>query len=122
MQNKTIKSLEGQEEVHTGDTFSRAFHFLGSDSRRLQQDSSSTVSTRTGLPQNELKCASGSYKSRANFELSLGFSFFSRCQEKNEFGWLSKIIFLNPGEYNLFIDSKIRFSLTKILFGKTTIK
>ena len=46
------------EEVHTGDTLPRAFCFLGSDSRLLQRDSSSTVSTRTGLPQNELKCAS----------------------------------------------------------------
>ena len=57
------------EEVHTGDTFPRAFCFLGSDSRCLQRDSSSTVSTRTGLPQNELKCAStfGSHKLRTNF-------------------------------------------------------
>ena len=81
------------EEVHTGDTFPRAFCFLESDSRRLQRDSSSTVSTRTGLPQNELKCAStfGSHKTRTNFELSRRLSFFSRCQEKNEFGWLSKL-------------------------------
>ena len=57
------------EEVHTGDTFPRAFCFLGSDSRRLQWDSSSTVCTRTGLPQNELKCAStfSSHKLRTNF-------------------------------------------------------
>ena len=52
------KKYERMEEVHTGDTFPRAFCFLESDSRRLQRDSSSTVSTRTGLPQNELKCAS----------------------------------------------------------------
>ena len=66
------------EEVHTGDTLPRAFRFLGSDSRRLQRDSSSMVSTRTGLSQNKLKCAStfGSHKSRMNFELSRRFLFF----------------------------------------------
>ena len=87
-----IKSLEGQEEIHTGDTLPRAFRFLGSDSRRLQRDSSSTVSTRTGLPQNELKCAStfGSHKPRTNFELSEDFCFSKDVRRKINFGWLSK--------------------------------
>ena len=75
---KTIKSLEGQEEVHTGDTLPRAFRFLGSDSRRLQRDSSSTVSTRTGFPQNELRVLALLIltKPRTNFELSGRFLFF----------------------------------------------
>ena len=83
---KTIKSLEGQEEVHTGDTLPRAFCFLGSDSRRLQRDSSSTVSTRTSLPQNELKCASTLCSHKRILNSSRIFVFSQDAKRKTNLG------------------------------------
>ena len=52
----------------------------------------------------------------------LGFSFSLKMPREKRIWVALKIILWNPGEYNLFIDSKIRVSLTKTLFGKTTIK
>ena len=59
--------------------------------------------------------------SQMNFEL-IGFSFSLKMPGEKQIWVALKIILWNPGEYNLFIDSKIRVSLTKTLFGKTTIK
>ena len=55
------------------------------------------------------------------FELSERFCFSKDARRKTNLGDSQNYLIRNPGEYNLFIDSKIRVSLTKILFGKTTI-
>ena len=86
------------EEVHTGDTFPRAFRFLGSDSRRLQWDSSSTVSTRTGLPQNELKCASTLCSHKRILNSSRIFVFSQDAKRKTNLGGSQNYLYRNPGE------------------------
>ena len=83
---RRAKKSGRMEEVHTGDTFPRAFRFLGSDWRRLQRDSSSMVSTRTGLPQNELKCASTLCSHKRILNSSRIFVFSQDAMRKTNLG------------------------------------